>query len=155
MSSLCEAQSRTEPLLLQVFDLASTTVEAAVKSVFARLEELDGQGFSAARYIASKVSFVLVGDHKKVYNTLQVPSLIYCLLLGTLVLFLVMASRDIGVMRALCPWVPRQSRSTPQASFLKLSRQSCDVLQHVGTCACHLFACVLKTTNFTFLSASQ
>lgn len=58
---------------LQVFDLSTTTVETAVQSVFSKLEELDGQGFSAARYIASKVSFVLVGDHKRVYNTLQVP----------------------------------------------------------------------------------
>lgn len=65
-------------LLLQVFDMASTTVEAAVKSVFAKLEELDGQGYSAARYIASKVSFVLVGDHKRVYNTLQVQRLPPC-----------------------------------------------------------------------------
>lgn len=47
-------------------------METAVKSVFARLEELDGQGYSAARYIASKVIFVLLGDHKRVYHTLQV-----------------------------------------------------------------------------------
>lgn len=66
-------------LSLQVFDLASTTVSAAVKSIYKRLEELEGQGFSAARLISDRVSFVLVGDHKRVYNTLQVlESLAQC-----------------------------------------------------------------------------
>lgn len=69
-----------------MFDLSSTTVETAIKSVFAKLEELDAQGYSAARYIASKVSFVLVGDHKRVYNTLQVLHSHICLVLDPLIL---------------------------------------------------------------------
>lgn len=57
---------------MQVFDLASTTVSAAVKSIFARLEELEAQGYTEARLISERVSFVLIGDHHRVYNTLQV-----------------------------------------------------------------------------------
>jgi hypothetical protein len=66
--------SSAQPFDLQVFDLASTTAEAAIKSIFAKLDEMDRQGYSAAQYIASRVSFMLVGDHQRVYNTLQVLS---------------------------------------------------------------------------------
>ena len=68
------------PFELQVFDLSSTSVEAAVKSVYAKLEELHRQGYSQAQYLASKVSFVLVADHQRVYKTLQVIQLLLCVL---------------------------------------------------------------------------
>lgn len=58
----------------QVYDLASTNVEFAIKSIFTKFEEMDRMGYPEARHIASKISFVLVGDHKRVYSTLQVTS---------------------------------------------------------------------------------
>ena len=64
-------------IYVQVFDLSATTVENAIKQVFAKLEELDNKGYSQARYIASKVSFVLVGDHKRAYTTLQVLHVLF------------------------------------------------------------------------------
>jgi hypothetical protein len=62
-----------------VFDLSITTLEEVIESVYGKLEDLKAQGFNDADYIAKKVSFVLLADHKRVYNTLQVLNPHLCL----------------------------------------------------------------------------
>lgn len=57
---------------LQVFDISGTAPEKVVQRMFDHLDDLMGKDIKGASEVQSQLRVLLMGDHRRVYRTLQV-----------------------------------------------------------------------------------